>query len=315
MPVFFRRKETVMTKEQFEHYNFRKSTLAVIERANEIIRDYQSQGYSLTLRQLYYQFVARGLIENDQKEYKALGSTLSKARLAGLVSWSSIEDRTRNLKGWQGGYDDVPDFISGVANSYFVDIWKGQPTYLEVWVEKDALVGVVEKACFELRIPHFACRGYSSQSEQYSAGKRFHDKHRREAKECHIFHLGDHDPSGIDMTRDNQDRLAMFSGDNVTVHRIALNMSQIEELNPPPNPAKETDSRSDDYIRNYGPNSWELDALDPAYIDRLIREAVTPYIDADAMDARRRYEQEGADYLTKLSDNFDAIKAMLDDFE
>jgi hypothetical protein len=299
-----------MSFEIFQEYKFHAKSMELISQANEIIESYQAQGFQLTLRQLYYQFVARGLLANQQRNYKSLGALLSKARLAGHVDWDAIEDRTRNLKGWSGGYNDVPDYIDGIADGYFVDIWQGQENYLEVWVEKDALIGVVEKSCNAFRIPYFACRGYSSQSEQFGAGKRFYNEYSS-GKACHVFHLGDHDPSGIDMTRDNADRLAMFSYENVEVHRIALNMDQIEELNPPPNPAKETDSRSGEYKRRFGNKSWELDALDPNYIDRLIRRSVEPYIDGEKMQARRSLEREGQDELRLISNNYDAIKDYL----
>ena len=98
----------------------------------------------------------------------------------------------------------------------------------------------VEKPVAErLRVPYFACRGYVSQSESFAAGVRFADHFRRRQTPI-VFHLGDHDPSGIDMTRDNADRLHLFAGQRVEVRRLALNMEQIEEFNPPPNPAKET---------------------------------------------------------------------------
>jgi hypothetical protein len=301
-----------MAMETFVPKRFNKSSVATIAQANTIINDYIAQGYSLTLRQLYYQFVARGLMENDQRNYKRLGSLLSKARLAGLVNWNALEDRTRSLKGWRGGYSDVASYMSGVDDGYFVDIWEGQPNYVEVWVEKEALVGVVERTCNRYRAQYFSCRGYSSQSEQYVAGKRF-ERQRRAGRRCHVLHLGDHDPSGMDMTRDNQDRLAMFSANSVEVKRLALNMDQVEELNPPPNPAKETDSRSGWYIDRYGESSWELDALDPSYINNLIEKEMKILVDIDKMNKRREYENEGTTEIRAVADNYDEIKEFLID--
>lgn len=93
-----------------------------------------------------------------------------------------------------------------------------------------------------------------------------------------IFHLGDHDPSGKDMTRDIIDRMELFMG-GVKLERLALKMDQVERNNPPPNPAKITDSRSTGYIAQFGNESWELDALEPAVIGGLIRDAITALID------------------------------------
>lgn len=299
-------------REQFIEHRFNNKTQIVIDQANAIIDEYLSGGYSLTLRQLYYQFVARGLMANEQKNYKRLGDTLSKARLAGLVDWRALEDRTRNLKGWGGGFEDVAEYLSSIGSDYIVDIWEGQENYVEVWVEKDALVGVIEKSCRNWRAGFFACRGYTSQSEQYYAGKRF-ARRNDDGKECHVLHLGDHDPSGIDMTRDNSERLDMFSSYGVTVHRIALNMDQVRELNPPPNPAKETDSRHGGYVSKFGSKSWELDALDPKYIDNLIRGHMNELVDIEMMDARREYEEEGKRELKAVAENHEDIMEWLRD--
>lgn len=86
-------------KEKFGNFKFKADTLKVIEQANSIIEEYQAQGYELTLRQLYYQFVARGLIANSQKSYSRLGDIISNARLNGDLDWAAIKDRTRELEG------------------------------------------------------------------------------------------------------------------------------------------------------------------------------------------------------------------------
>lgn len=301
-------------KETFINHKFNKATRERIALANSILEDLARQGYMISLRQLYYQLVAKGAIPNSQKEYKKLGDTLNKARLAGLVDWSAIEDRGRTLRGWSGGYDSPTDFVRGLERNYFRDWWEGQENYVEVWIEKDALVGVIEKPCNRHRVRYFSCRGYSSASEQYAAGKRFL-RHDGDGRTCHILHLGDHDPSGLDMTRDNDEKATMFSGVEVTVHRIALNMDQVEELNPPPNPAKMTDSRVGDYIRQYGRKSWELDALPPSYIDKLVDSELRKLIDADTMNAVKERESNESDELDRLfgamSDNYGEVTELL----
>lgn len=301
-------------KETFKEYKFQPKVLKRIALANSILEDLSRQGYSISLRQLYYQLVSRGEIPNSQKEYKKLGDTLSKARLAGLVDWRSLEDRGRMLRGADGSDETPAEWFLGLENSYFKRWWQGQENYVEVWVEKDALVGVIERPCTRHRVSYFSCRGYSSQSEQYSAGKRF-ARMVRDGKTCHVIHLGDHDPSGLDMTRDNQERLDMFSENNVQVHRIALNMEQVEELRPPPNPAKMTDSRVGDYIARYGRSSWELDALPPAYIDRIIDEAIRELIDTDLMRSVQEQEEQEREEVTRIveaiGENYEDITQLL----
>jgi len=260
---------------------FRKTSMALIEQANEIIEEYQAEGYDLTLRQLYYQFVARDIIANRQTEYKRLGGIINGARLAGLIDWYSIVDRTRSYESLTH-WESPAEILNDSATGYHIDLREGQSEYIEVWVEKDALVGVIGKACDPLDVGYLSCRGFVSQSAMWRAAQRLIRKategrtgkfFNKTPRKTTIIHLGDHDPSGIDMTRDIQDRLRMF-GSNVVVERIALNMPQIEEHQPPPNPVKFTDSRSAPYIAKYGQKSWELDALDPRILVDLITEEV-----------------------------------------
>ena len=298
-------------REAFIDKTFSAGSLATIDQANEIIEDYRAQGYLLTLRQLYYQFVSKDLIENTLKSYKRLGAVLNDGRLAGLIDWAAIEDRTRELK-TESHWDSPADIILASLRGYRLDKWANQDNYCEVWIEKEALAGVAERICKRLDVPRFACRGYVSQSEQYVAGKRLEELATDQGKKVTIIHLGDHDPSGIDMTRDNLERLAMFSGGAVNVQRIALNMDQIEQYSPPPNPAKLTDSRAVDYISRFGRDSWELDALEPRVLERLIREAVEPLIDSEAL--RDVWDQEKTDKrrLAAVMDRWPEVCAFLD---
>lgn len=283
-------------KEKFEDINFRESSRVLIQQADKIIKEYQARGYTLTLRQLYYQFVSRDLLANKQTEYKRLGKIVNDARVAGMLDWSAIEDRTRNVKK-PSVWDSPESIIRAVADQYQEDPWKGQPFRPEVWIEKDALVGVIERVCEEHRVPFFACRGYVSQSEAYDAGKRF-QRVRRGGQTPLVLHLGDHDPSGLDMTRDIGSRLALFGG-HVEVRRLALNMDQIDKYDPPPNPAKDTDARFEGYQEEFGDSSWELDALDPDVISTLISDELDTVIDRDLWDEAMASEEETKKDLTR----------------
>jgi hypothetical protein len=275
----------------------------IVGTCNHIITEYEAQGLDLTLRQLYYQFVARGLLPNSDKSYKRLGSIVSDGRLAGLISWTAINDRTRNLRGLES-YTSPRDVLKVAAAGYRRDLWVDQEWRPEIWIEKEALVGVVQGICNELRVDFFACRGYNSQSEQWRAGQRL-ARYIHDGQRPIVFHLGDHDPSGIDMTRDNQERLSMFAGTQVIVQRLALNMSQVEELRPPPNPAKLSDARAADYVARFGYQSWELDALDPRYIRDLIDGAVSRIRDEEAWSSSLSREVGDIQRLEQMIETFD----------
>lgn len=303
-----------MPKMTYVTKKFSAASMATVDAAIKIIEEYQKQGFNLTLRQLYYQFVARGMTPNRQSEYKRLGSILNDARLAGLIDWSTIEDRTRNMK--QNSHWETPeDIIEICAQQFAVDKWKTQPVRVEVWIEKEALTGVIEPVCKELDLPYFACRGYSSQSEQWRAGMRMLQYFEDDGQETVILHLGDHDPSGVDMTRDNADRLEMFSQNHVTVNRIALNMDQIHLYSPPPNPAKLTDTRARAYIEEYGDESWELDALEPTVIDAMIREHVDVYRVISKWDEAVRRENKAKAELDAVAYHWDAVIECINDRE
>lgn len=291
-----------MPKVKYIEKKFYGESRKRIETATQIIAEYEAQGFVLTLRQLYYQFVARGLMANKQSEYKKLGSVLNDARLAGLIDWHAMEDRTRNLKEL-GTWGSVKSILRSCANSFRLDMWENQPNYIEVWIEKDALIGVIEAVCNKYRVPFFACRGYNSQSEQWNAGQRLAEK-ARGGQKVHVLHLGDHDPSGMNMTVDNRGRLSMFMGRNARdfkLHRLGLNIDQVRKYNPPPNPNKETDSRTAAYKEKYGPSSWELDALEPKVIAALIEKNILKLRDKKVWDEDIERENKSLARLNTLA--------------
>lgn len=304
-----------MPYECYVNKRFTAKNMEVVNQANEIIADYRAQGFTLTLRQLYYQFVARALIGNSIQSYKRLGQIVNDARMAGHIDWEAIEDRTRNVRRVPM-WDDPEDILSACAQQFRVRRWRDQPCHVEVWIEKDALVGVIEPVCNEFFVPYFACRGYTSQSEQWRAGRRL-GKAYQAGKRVVVLHLGDHDPSGLDMTRDNEDRLALFAGsaDVVEVRRLALNMDQVRRYNPPPNPAKESDARCGAYKKRFGDKSWELDALDPPVIDRLIRDQLTELIDQEQWEADIRREDHARAQLSACAERWDDVTLFLADAE
>lgn len=298
-----------MPKICYRPKKFNDDRLDKIAKANAIIAEYREQGFELTLRQLYYQFVSRDFISNNQREYKNLGDIINDARLAGMVDWEAIVDRTRNLQTLPN-WDDPSDIIEACAKQYRIDKWAQQQYRVECWIEKDALVGVIEGVCNDLDIDFFSCRGYTSQSEMWVAAMRL-EQYRRKAQMPLILHLGDHDPSGKDMTRDITDRLSEFSGGEIEVKRLALNMSQVEEYSPPPNPAKITDSRAEKYIEEFGNESWELDALEPAVIAQLIRDAVDEVRDKKLWREAVAKEDKQKAQLQKVSDQWQDITKKL----
>jgi hypothetical protein len=297
----------------YQSIHFSATSRAAIHAANTILQEYVVRGLIVTLRQLYYQFVARALLPNRQSEYKRLGSIINDARLAGLIDWDHLQDRTRNLTRLSH-WEHPGGVIETAAQSYHRDLWAGQENYVEVWIEKDALVGVIEGVSEEYDAPYFSCRGYTSQSEMWSAGQRLL-KRVEQGQTVHILRLGDHDPSGLDMSRDIEARLMLFLGRRagmLRLHRIALNIEQVRKYNPPPNPAKVTDSRSGPYIAEFGRESWELDALDPDVLTDLIRENILLYLDLSLFQEQRTQQESEREILTKASREWPGVAKFLE---
>lgn len=254
----------------------------IVLQVNAILKEYGDQNLlPMTTRAVYYQIIAKGWADawwddpkkaNSPKSYGLLKGIVSKGRQAGFIDWDAIEDRGREVFGVN--YVESPaQAFAAARNGYALDLWHNQPIRPIVLVEKDGQLGVIGRVCNDLRVDYTSCHGYSSQSALWRLGQRFQD-HIARGQRPIVFHLGDHDPSGIDMTRDNQERLSLYAGVPVQVVRLALNRAQIDEYDPPPNPAKFSDSRSAAYVAEHGRSSWELDALRPDVIAGTIRDAV-----------------------------------------
>lgn len=301
-----------MSKEAFESWKPNPASAAQLKIVSGIVDEFANDEITITLRQLHYQLVSRGLGPNTQRAYKNLGNLLSRARLAGRIDWDAIEDRARRPVVWQS-YDSIQQCAEEAAMTFTLPRWKTQPEYVELWCEKDALWSVIEPICSELFTTGMVQRGYGSSSAMYESAKRIKSKRsiwqgepddgEEIERPATIIYLGDFDPSGEDMVRDIRDRLALFEVDNLTVDKLALNPNQIKKWNLPPNPLKTnasgglSDSRGAGFQAEHGDESYEVDAIPPKDLQKMIRAAITGHMD---MDAYRAILAEEAALKTKL---------------
>ena len=307
-------------KEIFREINFQKKNLYLLEKMKEILEEYEEQEIKVTLRQLYYQLVSRDVIPNKVSEYIKLSKLLTNARYTGDIDWESIEDRTR-IPNIPQTFSNIKHLLDVASRSYQLDKWEGQEFYIELWTEKDAISSVISPVTEKYQVPVSVNRGYSSASAMYEASKRFKEKELRdititdpkakqyiekygnifncwEERELIILYLGDHDPSGLDMDRDIQNRLEEF-GVDVEVVRIGLTTEQINQYSPPPNPTKITDPRAKEYISEYGETSWEVDAIKPEVLQELIERFILKYLDLERFEQVEQKEQKEIQELEK----------------
>ncbi len=281
---------------------WRQKTLDLLSKITAIVEDYDKQGYRMTLRQLYYQLVSADIIPNQQKEYAHLSRLLTEARIAGLIDWDFIEDRVRVPKR-HSQFDNIPDLVNTAVNSYRRDRWENQDNFIEVWVEKDALSGVLAPITDKFHVTLMVNRGYSSATAMHDAALRLRRQESQD-KETTILYVGDHDPSGEDMVRDIQSRLRIFKC-NARVKKIALTMTQIKKYRPPPNPAKMSDPRAVGYVDKHGTSSWEVDALRPDVLNKLLTKEISLLLDQKKYDKIISIEKREIKKLQELTDTFD----------
>lgn len=295
-------------KQAYIPNRLRAPTLVMIDRINTIIETYQAQGFTLSVRQLYYQLVARAIVPNTEQSYKSVASTINDGRLAGLIDWDAIEDRNRDIV-LQTRWESGAQIVRAAAEGFHQDMWSNQQHRVIMIVEKAALEGVLGPVCRRWDVPLLAARGYPSVSIVRELVLEHILPAVQNGQYVTILHFGDHDPSGIDMTRDLRERCELFlSGDSegewdaadwLTVKRCALNMDQVRVLKPPPNPAKVTDSRFIGYQREFGDESWELDAIEPRALATLASSEIEAVVDRSEWGDRH---QEVEDVRMQLRD-------------
>ena len=294
-------------KKKFRSINFREDSLDKIRQMVSIVEEYQDQGLRLTARQLYYQFVSRDLIPNVPAEYKKLTALLTDARYVGLVDWNAIEDRGR-VPDMPSEWSSISSLVDSALFAYRLPRWSNQNSYAELWVEKQALAGVLSPLARDFHVPLMVNKGYSSASAMFESAERIaractprcplpSQNGKLDMKPVTIFYLGDHDPSGEDMVRDIEARLREFGCHTLLVEKIALTMDQVREYDPPPNPAKISDPRAKAYIEKFGDSSWEVDALPPDVLAQLIRSAFEKIIDKSALDEIKKDEEADKQWL------------------
>jgi hypothetical protein len=274
-----------------------------LDKVNPIIDYYIKLDHKMTLRQLHYQTVIKGLFLNNDKAYKKISRELTKGRMAGYVDWDVIEDRLRQVQ-IPYIYDSVYDAIRDTALTYRIDRMQGQENYIEIWVEKDALSGVLNKITRPYHVPLMVNRGFSSTSAMYDSAKRF-IKHIENGQNGVLLYIGDHDPSGLYMYEDIQKRLSEFGLTYMEYRRIALTLEQVEKYDLIPNDLKMSDKRASWYIDTTGcKNSFEVDALDPLILDQILEDEIKNFIDYNLYSQVCKREQHEKKKLREIAESY-----------
>lgn len=290
--------ETVSDAETFLHSYLRDlkypMSRPLARRQLKAFREVLSEYNPMTLRQVYYQLVARQVIDNCRSEYQRLSNALVKARQEELIPWAWLEDRVRQPQ-VVSMWGDLPDFLDTVKSAYRKDIWPSQPQYLEVWLEKDALSGIFGRITQEYGVTLVVGRGYNSWSAYKEAVGRF----RWQDKPVVILYFGDFDPSGEDILRALKESLDFF-GTSPRIEKVALTYDNVIEYKLPPDFTKATDTRSKKFVQRYGDMAVELDALPVSVLREKIRTAIEGNLDLSQLEAIREIQEQEARQLAEL---------------
>ncbi|MEK1930847.1 MAG: hypothetical protein AAAC47_13920, partial [Pararhizobium sp.] len=244
-----------------------RSTKSDVEIRRAALFDIIKAGRPMTVRQVFYQATVYGLVEKAETGYGKVQDDLKKMRRSGWLPYDWLTDSTR----WQRkqrSFDTLQDALDHTAAFYRRSLWTDADCQVEIWLEKDALAGVVVPITHHWDVPLMVARGYASLSFLHSAAQDL----SADGRPAYIYHLGDYDPSGVNAGEKIEETLRDMAKD-VVIHfeRLAVTPEQITGMNLPTRPTKKSDTRS----KNFGSNiSVELDAIPPHALRSLVNDAI-----------------------------------------
>jgi hypothetical protein len=266
------------------------STTELVEGAKRIL----SAEQPMTIRQLFYRLVSIQALENSVPEYKKLSRVMTDARESGQVPFSWIVDRSRPTYA-PNVFHDIKGGLTALRNCYRKDCWQDQPTHVEIWTEKDAIIGSIEPVTDELGVTVRVSRGFTSTTRVYEIASAF----TRILKPIFVFYLGDHDPSGRAIELDLYQRIASY-GPDFQMERLAIREIDIDAFNLPPLRIKTSDTRAAAFRREFGNRCVELDALPPEELRSRVRQAIQEHIEEEAWGRALAIEKAEQESITSI---------------
>jgi hypothetical protein len=269
-----------------------RSTKAEVEARREALLDIIDDGRPMTVRQVFYQATVRGLVEKADSGYAKVQTDLTLMRRAGDLPYDWLADNTR----WQRKprtFNSVEDALKETAQFYRKSLWKDADAYVEIWLEKDALAGVVYPVTAAFDVPLMVARGYASLSFLYSAAEHINTLD----VPAYIYHCGDFDPSGVNAGEKIEETLCELAPEAVIYfERIAVTPEQIRAWNLPTRPTKVSDTRA----KGFGAISVELDAIEPNQLRALVQETIEQHLPPEQFEVLKAAEESEREIISRL---------------
>jgi hypothetical protein len=269
-----------------------RSTKGEVEARREALLAIIDDGKPMTVRQVFYQATVRGIVEKEETGYKKVQVDLTKMRRDGSLPYDWLADNTR----WQrkpDTFDSVEDAIKETARFYRKSLWRDADAYVEVWLEKDALSGVIYPITSMYDVPLMVARGYASLSFLFSAAEYINEL----VVPTYIYHLGDFDPSGVNAGEKIEETLRELAPDAaINFKRLAVTRPQIRMWNLPTRPTKKSDSRA----KGFGKISVELDAIEPNKMRDLVQDAIERHLPPEQFEVLKAAEESERNLISRL---------------
>jgi hypothetical protein len=252
----------------------------------------------MTVRQVFYQATVRGIVEKEDSGYRKVQGDLANMRKNKTMPYGWLADNTR----WQRKpktFDGIEEALQNTAELYRKNLWADSPVYAEIWLEKDAISGVVYPVTSTFDVPLMVSRGYASLSFLHNAAEDISDQR----KPAFIYHLGDYDPSGVNAGESIERSLREMAPDaEIYIQRLAVTPQQIEEWSLPTRPTKKTDTRS----KGFSEISVELDAIPPDDLRALVQAAIEQHMSGRRFDSLMAAEESERELLKMFGAEFTA---------
>jgi hypothetical protein len=245
------------------------------------------------------------IYQNDRKSYQSLCELLTRARLVEIIPWDAIDDPTRPRTNWDV-YPNIQLFIKsqmqGFMNGYFRDYMQSQPNYIVIVAEKNTLEGTIRPIAMEYTIPYIIGRGYCSIQPRHEIAEKFIKSGK---KRLVVLILSDFDPDGEMIA--NSFSVSMrddFGIEAIYPVKVALKKEQIDAFHLPEsiNKAKQGSSNYKNFVKKYGPDVYELEALKPKALQELLDDAIKSVIDIDLFNAEIEQEQKDITVIKEYRD-------------
>jgi hypothetical protein len=274
------------------HIKRGRSTRAEVEARREALLDIIDAGKPMTVRQVFYQATVRNIVEKAETGYNKVQVDLTKMRRDGSLRYDWLADNTRRQRKPRS-FDSVEQALQDTAALYRKNLWRDADCYVEVWLEKDALAGVVLPVTAMFDVPLMVARGYASLSFLYNAAEYI----KSLDVPTFIYHLGDFDPSGVNAGEKIEATLHELAPDaEIIFKRLAVTRTQITRWRLPTRPTKTSDTRA----RGFGETSVELDAVDPNDLRALVQRAIEQHLPPQQYEVLKVAEESERRLIRKL---------------